>query len=248
MHASTYPPVHKFSVHRSCSPSHFRGPPFTPFPVSLSPRSGASSLPLRLLATEYGADLVWSEEIIATKMSKCSRAYNAHTGAIEFAVKRQTRDTAELYGLLDRGLIAPGLRADLNVIDFEKLQLHMPEMRSDLPAGGRRFIQGADGYRATIVLGWCVRMETTISLPLALKNKIRCTMDTSDVAELIFEHILQASDGPLSMTTPTTIVTTIKNEGLVSLSESGIVLEALTTMVHEHLRQNATPTPHESQA
>ena len=86
---------------------------------------------------------------------------------IEFAVKRQTRDTAELYGLLDRGLIAPGLRADLNVIDFEKLQLHMPEMRSDLPAGGRRFVQGADGYRATIVAGEVVwrNGEATGKLP-----------------------------------------------------------------------------------
>ena len=86
---------------------------------------------------------------------------------IEFAVKRQTRDTAELYGLLDRGLIAPGLRADLNVIDFEKLQLHMPEMRSDLPAGGRRFVQGADGYRATIVAGEVVWQngEATGKLP-----------------------------------------------------------------------------------
>jgi N-acyl-D-aspartate/D-glutamate deacylase len=72
---------------------------------------------------------------------------------LEFAVKRQTRDTAELYGLLDRGLIAEGLRADLNVIDFDALRLHMPEMVADLPGGGRRFVQRADGYEATIVAG-----------------------------------------------------------------------------------------------
>jgi len=86
---------------------------------------------------------------------------------IEFAIKLQTRDTAVLYGLLDRGLIAPGLRADLNVIDFDKLRLHMPEMRSDLPAGGRRFVQGADGYLATIVAGEVVRRngEATGNLP-----------------------------------------------------------------------------------
>jgi len=82
-------------------------------------------------------------------------------------VKRQTRDTAELYGLLDRGLVAPGMRADLNVIDFEGLRLHAPEMKADLPAGGRRFVQGADGYLATIVAGQIVwrNGEPTGNLP-----------------------------------------------------------------------------------
>jgi len=72
---------------------------------------------------------------------------------LEFAVKRQTRDTAEAYGLRDRGLIAPGMRADLNVIDFEGLRVHAPEAVHDLPAGGRRLIQRADGYSATIQNG-----------------------------------------------------------------------------------------------
>jgi N-acyl-D-amino-acid deacylase len=87
--------------------------------------------------------------------------------SLEFAVKRQTRDTAELYGLLDRGLVAPGMRADLNVIDFEGLRLHAPEMRTDLPAGGRRFYQEADGYLATIVAGEVVwrNGEPTGKLP-----------------------------------------------------------------------------------
>ena len=69
------------------------------------------------------------------------------------AVKAQTADTAGLYGLHDRGVIAPGMKADMNVIDFETLQLGEPEMVYDLPAGGRRLIQKIDGYRYTIVDG-----------------------------------------------------------------------------------------------
>jgi len=72
---------------------------------------------------------------------------------LEMAVKRQTQDTARLYGLLDRGTLKPGMKADINVIDFDRLQLHAPEMVFDLPANGRRFIQGVDGYRYTIVSG-----------------------------------------------------------------------------------------------
>ncbi len=73
--------------------------------------------------------------------------------ALEKAVKLQTRDTAEFYGLMDRGLIAPGMKADLNLIDFANLRSHAPEMVFDLPAGGRRLIQKADGYKHTIVSG-----------------------------------------------------------------------------------------------
>ena len=72
---------------------------------------------------------------------------------LEFAVRRQTYDTAQLYGLLDRGTLAPGMKADVNLIDFERLQLHPPEMVFDLPAKGRRFVQRADGYKYTIVNG-----------------------------------------------------------------------------------------------
>jgi N-acyl-D-aspartate/D-glutamate deacylase len=72
---------------------------------------------------------------------------------LEFAVRRQTHDTAQLYGLLDRGTLAPGMKADVNLIDFESLQLHPPEMVFDLPANGRRFVQRADGYKYTIVNG-----------------------------------------------------------------------------------------------
>ena len=72
---------------------------------------------------------------------------------LEFAIKRQTSDTAALYGLSDRGTLAPGLKADVNLIDFNNLQLHPPEMVFDLPAEGRRFVQRTDGYRYTVVSG-----------------------------------------------------------------------------------------------
>ncbi|MFP6749535.1 MAG: amidohydrolase family protein [Alphaproteobacteria bacterium] len=72
---------------------------------------------------------------------------------LEFLVRKQTHDTARTYGLLDRGVIAPGYKADFNLIDFAALRLHRPELVYDLPAGGRRIIQKADGYRHTFVSG-----------------------------------------------------------------------------------------------
>ena len=72
---------------------------------------------------------------------------------LEFLIAKQTRGTAEAYGLEDRGLLAPGCKADINVIDFDALQLRRPEVVYDLPAGGRRLIQLACGYRHTFVAG-----------------------------------------------------------------------------------------------
>ncbi len=72
---------------------------------------------------------------------------------LEKVVSMQTRDTARLYGLNDRGVLAPGMKADLNLIDLAALEILPPEMAFDLPAGGRRLIQRARGYRATIVSG-----------------------------------------------------------------------------------------------
>jgi len=76
-------------------------------------------------------------------------------GRIDIAtlIKRQTADNARAMGLLDRGVIAPGMRADINVIDFDKLACHRPEMAYDLPAGGKRLLQRASGYRHTMVAG-----------------------------------------------------------------------------------------------
>lgn len=72
---------------------------------------------------------------------------------LEELVRKQTSDTAHAVGLMDRGVIAPGKQADLNVIDFAKLALQRPEMKFDLPAGGRRLLQQAIGYTATIKSG-----------------------------------------------------------------------------------------------
>jgi N-acyl-D-aspartate/D-glutamate deacylase len=72
---------------------------------------------------------------------------------IEQLVKGQTADTAALVGLLDRGRIAPGLKADLNLIDFDRLDIRPPEIVHDLPAGGKRLLQRATGYRATVLSG-----------------------------------------------------------------------------------------------
>jgi N-acyl-D-aspartate/D-glutamate deacylase len=77
--------------------------------------------------------------------------------SVEQAVHLQTRRTAALYGFDDRGLLAPGYLADINVIDFDALGLDAPEMAYDLPAGGRRLIQRATGYVATVKRGVIVR-------------------------------------------------------------------------------------------
>ena len=78
---------------------------------------------------------------------------------IAWLVKRQTLDTARAVGLLDRGLLAPGYRADINVIDFDRLALAAPEMANDLPANGPRLLQRASGYVATLVNGVPVYRE-----------------------------------------------------------------------------------------
>ena len=73
--------------------------------------------------------------------------------SLEHMVKGQCRDTAETVGLFDRGLIRTGYRADLNVIDYDRLTLKAPSVAYDLPTGGRRLIQRAEGYTATILAG-----------------------------------------------------------------------------------------------
>ena len=78
---------------------------------------------------------------------------------LEWVVKKQTNDTATLYGLTDRGVVKEGKRADLNVIDFSTLNLSGPKMAHDLPAGGRRLLQEANGYDYTIVAGQITRKQ-----------------------------------------------------------------------------------------
>ena len=76
---------------------------------------------------------------------------------VERAVHLQTQRTAELYGFDDRGVLAPGYLADVNVIDFDGLALSAPRMVHDLPAGGKRLVQSATGYVATVKSGAVVR-------------------------------------------------------------------------------------------
>jgi N-acyl-D-aspartate/D-glutamate deacylase len=86
---------------------------------------------------------------------------------VPWLVKRQTADTARIVGLHDRGVIAPGMRADLNLIDWPNLKLRPPEMLFDLPAGGKRLVQRAEGYRMTLVAGEsiCENGKLTGALP-----------------------------------------------------------------------------------
>jgi N-acyl-D-aspartate/D-glutamate deacylase len=77
--------------------------------------------------------------------------------SIESIVRKQTALTAEVVGLTDRGTLEVGKKADINVIDLEHLTLHPPHPIDDLPAGGRRILQNASGYVATIVNGVVTR-------------------------------------------------------------------------------------------
>lgn len=86
-------------------------------------------------------------------LSHWVRDRKAGTIPIELAIKRQCRDTALLYRLEDRGMIAPGLLADINIIAMERLKLGKPWLAFDLPAGGKRLLQRAEGYAATIKSG-----------------------------------------------------------------------------------------------
>jgi N-acyl-D-aspartate/D-glutamate deacylase len=86
---------------------------------------------------------------------------------LEVLVKRQTSETANFFGLTDRGRLAPGLRADVNVIDFDGMCMQKPELIHDMPAKGRRFVQRVTGYEATFVAGQPIfeRGEHTGALP-----------------------------------------------------------------------------------
>jgi N-acyl-D-aspartate/D-glutamate deacylase len=77
--------------------------------------------------------------------------------SVPFVVAAQSRKTALSVGLADRGLLAPGYKADVNVIDYDRLHLHPPKVHYDLPVGGRRLMQEVDGYDATIVAGQVTR-------------------------------------------------------------------------------------------
>jgi N-acyl-D-aspartate/D-glutamate deacylase len=78
---------------------------------------------------------------------------------LPWAVKRLTSDNARAIGLNDRGIIQRGAKADINVIDYDRLNVHAPEVVYDLPSRGRRLIQRTDGYLATLVSGQIVMRE-----------------------------------------------------------------------------------------
>ena len=72
---------------------------------------------------------------------------------IEDAIRRMTSDTAQLFGVADRGVLRPGAFADVNVLDLDGLALRLPELVHDFPAGAGRYVQRSEGYRTTIVNG-----------------------------------------------------------------------------------------------
>ena len=86
---------------------------------------------------------------------------------LAWLIKRQTHDAAQFIGLHDRGVIKPGMKADVNVLDVEKLGMPAPRLKHDLPANGKRLLQAASGYRATIVTGQVTQRkgEATGQLP-----------------------------------------------------------------------------------
>jgi N-acyl-D-aspartate/D-glutamate deacylase len=96
---------------------------------------------------------------------------------VEMLVKRQTSETAEFFGLADRGRLQPGLRADVNIIDYNRLQVQKPILLHDMPANGRRFVQRVDGYEMTIAAGTPIfeKGEHTGALPGRL---VRAGRDT----------------------------------------------------------------------
>jgi N-acyl-D-aspartate/D-glutamate deacylase len=104
---------------------------------------------------------------LSTMLAHWTRDRKGERFALPWAVKRITRDSAQAIGLHDRGVVANGYKADLNVIDYDRLRVRAPEVVYDLPAGGRRLIQRANGYDVTIVSGTPVSRngEATGALP-----------------------------------------------------------------------------------
>ena len=90
---------------------------------------------------------------ITTMLTHWTRDRKGNKFSLPWAVKRISRDSAEAIGLTDRGVLAAGKKADVNIIDYARLRIRAPEVVYDLPAGGRRLIQRAEGYTATIVSG-----------------------------------------------------------------------------------------------
>ena len=93
---------------------------------------------------------------------------------VTWGIKRLTADNAIEMGLSDRGLLRPGLKADVNVLDYDNMRLRRPEIAYDLPAGGKRLVQRTDGFDATVVSGEVVyrNAEATGALPGRLVRRV----------------------------------------------------------------------------
>lgn len=163
------------------------------FTLELLLRDGGNNILLHQFENYCSGDLSVVEQMLRNPNSVCGVADGgAHVGLIcdassptslltlwgrdrtrgtrlplEFLVHKQTQATARTYGLMDRGVIAPGYRADFNVIDFDGLRLEKPYVAYDLPAGGRRILQRAQGYLHTFVNGVevCANGEDTGARP-----------------------------------------------------------------------------------
>ena len=112
--------------------------------------------------------LICDASIPTTNLSHWARDRSAGNKIpLELIIRKQTKDTAETYGLFDRGEIKTGMIADINIIDFEKLNVSLPKMIFDLPKGGKRLVQESFGYLATIKSGEVVyeNGQATGSLP-----------------------------------------------------------------------------------
>jgi N-acyl-D-aspartate/D-glutamate deacylase len=109
-----------------------------------------------------------------------------HRLPVETAVRMLARETAESVGLTDRGLLKPGYKADVNVIDLDRLHLYAPRVKRDLPAGGKRLSQKSDGYEATIVSGQITYRNgrATGALPgrLVRGTKVNQQLETAEAA------------------------------------------------------------------
>ena len=123
---------------------------------------------------------------------------------MEWVVKQQCADTVALVGLRDRGVLAPGLRADINVIDLDALAIGAPEMVYDLPAGGRRLVQRATGYRATLVAGEVVTRDGeptgalragSYAARVDVENRPRESTSGDDVGARVEDRLQPRADG-----------------------------------------------------
>lgn len=114
-------------------------------------KSGQTLISLGDGGAHYG--LICDASIPTFMLTYWTRDRKGKRLPLPWVIKALTQDTANAIGLHDRGILAPGYKADINLIDYDRLKLYSPQPDYDLPGGGRRLQQKADGYAATIVSG-----------------------------------------------------------------------------------------------